>query len=331
MHYKIFIDGSEGTTGLELREKLSAFSELEILEIDPARHRDPAERGRLLNAADLAFLCLPDAASREAVSLVTNPETRVIDTSTAHRTAPHWAYGFPELHGGREAIRASRRVAVPGCHATGFISLIRPLVESGILPAGAQLSCHSLSGYSGGGKKLIAAYEGPRMKNDALCAPRYYGLSLAHKHLPEMRAVCGLEHAPLFSPSAGDFYRGMVVTVPLFASQLAPGKNTGAAACAATLRETYAEYYRGEPFVSVAPLGGGSYFDGGYLGATACNGTNSLQIFVFSNDSAEGPDAGQILLLARLDNLGKGASGAAVQCMNLLLGLPEDTGLSMAF
>lgn len=324
-HTRVFIDGSEGTTGLELRARLASYGDaLELLAIDPERHRDPAARAELLNAADIVFLCLPDAAAREAAALITNPVVRVIDASTAHRVAPGWTYGFPELHGAREAIRASRRVAVPGCHATGFIALVRPLVESGLLPADARLSCHSVSGYSGGGKKLIAAYEGPRRPGDSLRAPRYYGLSLTHKHLPEMRAVCGLAHAPLFTPAVGDFYRGMAVTVPLFAPQLAPGARTAEA-----LREFYAEYYRGEPFVTAAPEGGGDLLDAGFLSPTACNGTNSLQIFVFSNHAAA-PDDRQIFLAARLDNLGKGASGAAAQCLNLLLGLPEDTGLKTA-
>lgn len=314
MAYRVFIDGGEGTTGLELEGRLAARPELSLLKIDPARRKDPAAREALLNEADVSFLCLPDAAAREAVSLVHNPSARVIDASTAHRTAPGWEYGFPELSEARRAaIARSKRVAVPGCHATGFASLVYPLVAGGILPKDATVACRSLSGYSGGGKKMIAQYETGRAPGDALCSPRAYALTLRHKHLPEMQAVSGLSYPPLFEPAVCDFRRGMLVTLPLFRRTLA--KPLGAAG----LRAFYREYYANAAFVRVLPEGEGP--ENGFLAATRCNFTNRLDVMVFGDDE-------RVLAAAVLDNLGKGASGAAVQCMNLMLGLPEKTGLA---
>lgn len=310
----MFVDGESGTTGLELHERLDCRTDIELMRIDPALHRDKDERKKFLNAADLAFLCLPDAASREAVGLVTNETTRVIDASTAFRTAPDWAYGFPELDKGqREKIKKSKRVAVPGCHATGFTAAVHPLVAGGILPTDYPVSATSLSGYSGGGKKLIDDYEASRKDDPAMLSPRYYALGLTHKHIPEMTKVNGLDFPPIFTPLVGKYYRGMLVTLPL--SRRLLKKDLDAEA----LCGYYEEYYRGERFVKVMPFGG-DYLDGGYFGADGCNKTNRLEIYVFGRDD-------RIVVMSRLDNLGKGASGAAVQCMNLMLGLDEGAGL----
>ena len=311
----MFVDGEAGTTGLEINARLAARADVEQLKIDPALHRDKAERQRLLNAADLAFLCLPDDASREAVSLVTNDKTRIIDASTAFRTNPAWVYGWPEMSGGqREKISSSKRVAVPGCHATGFNAAVYPLIAGGILPHDYPICATSVSGYSGGGKKLINAYEDTRIDDSAMQSPRYYALTLSHKHLPEMLKVNSLDFAPLFTPLVGRFYRGMLVSIPLQRRLLA--KNMDAKG----IYEYYKEYYKNVKFIKVMPFGGEDCLDGGFLGADGCNGTNRLEIFVFGHD-------GQILVMSRLDNLGKGASGAAVQCMNIMLGLDEATGL----
>jgi N-acetyl-gamma-glutamyl-phosphate reductase len=315
LKYKVFVDGEAGTTGLEINARLAARADIEQLKIDPALHRDRAERQRLLNAADLAFLCLPDDASREAVSLVTNDKTRIIDASTAFRTNPSWVYGWPEMSGGqREKIRKSKRVAVPGCHATGFNAAVYPLVFGGILPKDYPLCATSVSGYSGAGKKLINAYEVERRDDPAMQSPRYYALTLSHKHLPEMMAVNGLAFEPVFTPLVGKFYRGMLVSIPLQRRLLANDMDAKA------VFEYYKMYYKDEKFIKVMPFGGENCLDGGFLGADGCNGTNRLEIFVFGHD-------GQILVMSRLDNLGKGASGAAVQCMNIMLGLDETTGL----
>ena len=265
-----------------------------------------------MNQADLVFLCLPDQAAREAVSLVTNDHTRIIDASTAHRTAPGWVYGFPELGGGqREAIAAAKRVANPGCYATGFIALVRPLVEQGILPADAALTAHALSGYTGGGKKTIAQYEAADREPE-LVSPRHYAVNLNHKHIPEMMAVCGLTRRPIFMPIICDFPQGMVVTVPLYLDQLRGEQSVG------SLREVYDDYYRGAAFVKLRPADAPAC---GFIGSNNLAGSNELQIFVCGNDE-------QVMLAARLDNLGKGASGAAVQNMNLMLGFEETTGLA---
>lgn len=316
MGKKVFVDGSSGTTGLKVYEMLARQPDIDILKIDAEKRRDLSERKKFLNAADIAILCLPDAASREAVGLIENPAVKVLDTSTAFRTDPAWAYGFPELGPAfREKIRYSHRVAVPGCHATGFISLVYPLVSGGLLPAGYPFVCQSISGYSGGGKKLIEKYETSRHPGDALESPQYYALSLQHKHLPEMQKICGLENPPVFSPVVGNFKQGLTVTVPLYEKSLRKIR-------ADSLRRYYADFYRDAVFVRVMPDGGEGCLDGGYLGIQDLNGTNSLQIFVFHNE-------GRVLLVSRFDNLGKGASGAAMQCMNILLGRDERTGLQV--
>jgi len=315
MGHKVFVDGQEGTTGLRIHEYLAQRADLEVLRIDPARRKDDAERARLLNAADVAFLCLPDKAAREAVAMVTNPGTCVIDASTAHRTLPGWAFGLPELAPGqREKLRASKRIANPGCHASAFILLLRPLVDGGIVPADLPLSATSITGYSGGGKKMIEQY---RAGGEArLQAPRPYALALKHKHLPEMKQHAGLRQPPLFMPIVADFYKGLAVTVPLHLGQLAAGHD------GAAVHRCLRQRYEGESFVRVMPLGDPGVLDqgGGFFDVTACNDTNRVDLFVFANDR-------QALLIARLDNLGKGASGAAVQAMNVHLGLDETLGL----
>ena len=306
MKHKIFIDGREGTTGLEIDRRLAGMDGIELLEIAPDKRKDPAERGRLLNSADVAFLCLPDEAARESVSLVTNPNTRIIDASTAHRTSPEWDYGIPELFAGAaEAIKKSKRVAVAGCYATGFALLMRPLVDAGIIPPDYPATCHAVSGYSGGGKKLIGMYEGDEKSAD-MESPRLYALGLAHKHLPEMRMHSGLSKPPLFTPMVCDYYKGMTVCCPIL-PRLLPG-NTGAQG----IWDALERHYRGQKYVKVMPFGGGDTLDGGFLGATRCNDTNNAELYVFG-------DGENVLLTAVLDNLGKGASGAAVQCMGLML------------
>jgi N-acetyl-gamma-glutamyl-phosphate reductase len=311
MSYTAFVDGQEGTTGLRIHEYLAQRNDIEVLRIDPERRKDAAERARLLNAADVAFLCLPDAAAREAVSLVNNPRTCVIDASTAHRTQPGWAFGLPELSSGqRQAIRDSKRIANPGCHATAFILLLRPLVDAGLVPAQTALSATSITGYSGGGKKMIEQYEGP--PEPALTSPRPYALSLMHKHVPEMMAHTGLSARPNFMPIVGNFYKGLSVTVPLDLGSLGIH--------AEALQRAYEARYSDERFVRVMPLRDPGTLEAGFFDVQSCNDTNRVDIFVFGNDT-------QALLMARLDNLGKGASGAAVQAMNVHLGLDEDRGL----
>ena len=304
---KVFIDGSAGTTGLRIRDRLSSRPDLDLIELPEALRKDPSARRDALNSADIAFLCLPDDAARESASLVTNDRTAVIDTSTAHRTDPAWTYGFPELRGQRERLKSARRIANPGCHATGFISLAAPLTEAGAIPRSTVLSCFSLTGYSGGGKKMIAEYESPD-RDPLLEAPRLYGLSQTHKHLPEMAALCGLEHAPVFCPIVAPYYAGMEVVIPLSGTELSLSREQ--------LTELYAAYYADEPFISVSAPGG----VGGFLSAAALAGRDSLVISVEGNDD-------RLTLVARFDNLGKGASGAAIQNMNLALGLPESEGL----
>ena len=313
MTHKVFVDGQEGTTGLRIHEVLAQRRDIEVLRIDADKRKDSAERARLLNAADVAFLCLPDAASREAASMITNPKTCLIDASTAHRTVPGWTYGMPELAPGqREAIRAAKRIANPGCHASAFILLLRPLVDAGLVPADAAISATSITGYSGGGKKMIEQYEAGG--DTRLAAPRPYALGLAHKHLPEMRALTGLQATPNFMPIVASFYKGLTVSVPLHLLQLKAG-TTGA-----TLREALAERYAGEAFIRVMPLSDPATLEDGFFDVQACNDTNRADLFVFASDT-------QAILMARLDNLGKGASGAAVQAMNVHLGLDEGAGL----
>ena len=313
MTHRIFVDGQEGTTGLRIHEMLARRSDVEVLRIDADKRKDPAERARLLNAADIAFLCLPDAAAREAAALVTNPNTCVIDASTAHRTAPGWAYGLPELaRGQRDQLRAAKRIANPGCHATAFVLLLRPLVDAGLVPADAPVSATSITGYSGGGKKMIEQYEAGG--DPLLQAPRPYGLTLAHKHLPEMKSHTGLARTPVFMPVVSSFYKGLAVSVPLHLGQLTPGTT------AAQLQQALAAHYAGERFIRVMPLSDPATLESGFFDVQACNDTNRCDLFVFANQT-------QVLLLSRLDNLGKGASGAAVQSMNLHLGLDEGLGL----
>jgi len=315
MVYKVFVDGQEGTTGLKINERLENRNNIQLLKIDPDKRKDPLERSRLLNEADIAFLCLPDTAAREAVTLVHNSTTRIIDASTAHRVDEGWAYGMPELsryH--RKMIETSMRVSVPGCHATGFNMSLFPLVKEGIVPCDYPVTCHSITGYSGGGKKLIEQYETNGLDNERLESPRFYSLSLNHKHIPEMQKVCGLKYAPVFTPIVSNFYRGMTVAIPLI-SRLLPKKYT-----AEEIQEFFAYYYKEQSFVSVLPFDSESYLDHGFLGASGCNLTNRIELFIFGGSE-------QILLLSRLDNLGKGSSGAAIQNMNIMLGLDEDEGL----
>ena len=307
---KVFIDGSAGTTGLRIAERLAERTDLYRITLPETERKCTAARARALNEADIAILCLPDAAAREAVSLIENPDTVVLDTSTAHRTAPGWVYGFPELSAAHAAaIRTAKRIAVPGCHASGFIALTAPLAAAGLLPPQTQLSCFSLTGYSGGGKKMIADYEA-LPKPETLHAPRQYALGQAHKHLPEMAAQSGLP-APVFCPVVGDFYSGMQVTVPLFAAQCAPG--TTAEAIAAVYRKTYAG-----PVVTFSE----ALDDNGFLSAAALAGKDSMRIGVAGNDE-------RMLLLAVYDNLGKGASGAALECLNMVLGAEPTQGLCL--
>ena len=312
MTTKVFVDGQEGTTGLRIHDYLAARRDIEVLRIDADKRKDPAERARLLNAADVAFLCLPDAASREAAAMVTNPRTCLIDASTAHRTVPGWAYGLPELAPGqRETIRASKRIANPGCHASAFILLLRPLVDAGLVPARTVVAATSITGYSGGGKKMIEQYEALPAE-PALASPRPYGLSLAHKHLPEMAAHTGLAQPPLFQPIVANFYKGLSVSVPLSLAALGT--------TAEKLQYAFEAHYAGERFVRVMPLRDAATLEAGFFDVQGCNDTNRVDIFVFASDT-------QAVVMARLDNLGKGASGAAVQAMNVHLGLDEALGL----
>lgn len=313
MGYRAFVDGQEGTTGLRIHEYLAQRDDIEVLRIDADKRKDAAERARLLNAADVAFLCLPDDAAREAAALVTNPNTCLIDASTAHRTAPGWTFGLPELAPSQRAlIRGSKRIANPGCHASAFILLLRPLVDAGLVPATAPVTATSITGYSGGGKKMIEQYEAG---GDArLDSPRPYALSLAHKHVPEMTAHTGLAVRPIFMPVVGNFYKGLSVSVPLHLPQLKDGTS------AEGVQAVFEQRYAGERFIRVMPLRDAATLAHGYFDVQACNNTNRVDIFVFANDT-------QMILMARLDNLGKGASGAAVQAMNVHLGLDEGRGL----
>jgi N-acetyl-gamma-glutamyl-phosphate reductase len=315
MAFTVFVDGQEGTTGLRIHEVLARRRDVELLKIDADKRKDAAERARLLNAADVAFLCLPDAAAREAVALVTSPRTCLIDASTAHRTVPGWVFGMPELCAGqREALRAAKRIANPGCHASAFILLLRPLVDAGLVPVATALSATSITGYSGGGKKMIEQYQAAAASGaePALTSPRPYALTLAHKHVPEMMAHTGLATAPIFMPMVGNFYKGLAVSVPLDLAAL----GTTADAVQAALVQRYA----GERFIRVMPLHDPATLEAGFFDVQANNDTNRVDIFVFGNER-------QAVLMARLDNLGKGASGAAVQAMNVHLGLDEGLGL----
>lgn len=306
---KVFIDGSAGTTGLRIYERLENRKDIELLKLSEENRKDKSARKDAINSSDIAFLCLPDDAARESVSLCENEDTVIIDTSTAHRTAKGWVYGFPELSPERKAeIAASKRIAVPGCHASGFISLIYPLIENGIIEKSALLSCFSVTGYSGGGKKMIAEYEGEN-RDILLSSPRQYSIGQTHKHLPEMSAVTGIENYPVFSPVVADFYRGMTVTVPIFDSMI-----NGSAE---DIKKIYKQKYTG-PIVSYVE----NADENGFIAANKLSGKDSMEISVAGNDE-------RILLISRYDNLGKGASGAAIECMNIVLGLPETEGLNI--
>lgn len=314
MKKKVFIDGKAGTTGLKIYERLGSRDDIEILLIDEDKRKDVNERARLINSADIVFLCLPDDAAREAAALCTNPDVRIIDASTAHRTSPDWDYGFPELsEKHRENIRNSKRVANPGCYASGFISLVYPLVQAGVLPEDYPITCHAVSGYSGAGNKAIAVMESSD-KTKEMYSPRQYALGQTHKHLPEMQKVCGLKYAPMFNPIVDDYFSGMVVSVPLITRCLTK-KYTPA-----DIHEIMSAHYAGQHFVKVMELGGTETLPDGFLAANTLADTNNMQIFVMGNDD-------RILLCSRFDNLGKGASGAAVQSMNIMLGIDEATGL----
>ena len=310
MAKKIFIDGKAGTTGLRIYERLESFQGIELISLDDEKRKDPVCRKEALNSADIAFLCLPDDAARESVSLIENENTVVIDTSTAHRTLDDWAYGFPELsESHKEKIINSKRIAVPGCHASGFISLVYPLIEAGALDGSENLTCFSLTGYSGGGKKMIAEYEDE--PDELLGAPRQYGLTQNHKHLKEMVKISGLENAPVFCPVVGDFYSGMEVTVPIFKSDLKNGFNIE------KIKEIYKNKYTGPLVAYVDDLN-----ENGFISAALLSGKDSMVISVFGNED-------RIILTARYDNLGKGASGAAVECLNIVLGNDLTQGLEV--
>ncbi len=313
MTTKVFVDGHEGTTGLRIHEYLAQRADIELLVIDSDKRKDAAERARLLNAADVAFLCLPDAAAKEAVALIDNPNTCVIDASTAHRTQAGWAFGLPELASDQRAqLRASKRIANPGCHASAFILALRPLVDAGLVPADARISANSITGYSGGGKTMIAQYEAG---GDAkLLSPRPYALTLTHKHQPEMAAHTGLTNAPLFQPIVGPFYKGLAVSVPLHLADLKPGTTPE------LLHAALAARYANEPFFRVLPLRDAATLEEGFYDVQACNDSNRVDILVLGNER-------HAMVMARLDNLGKGASGAAVQSMNVHLGVEESLGL----
>lgn len=313
---KVFIDGSAGTTGLRIRERLAARKDVSVVALAEDVRKDPAARRAALNAADVAFLCLPDAAAVEAVQMVENPQTVVIDTSTAHRTADGWEYGFPELAGRRERLAHAKRIANPGCHASGFVALVEPLVRAGVLPHDARLCAFSLTGYSGGGKKMIEGYEGTgNGERTLLLGGRQYALGQAHKHLPEMTKVCGLAFAPCFSPVVVPHYSGMEMTVQLAASQLAP---QGPGSALARLRDVYRAAYGQGGLVRFVEEPAAA--EGGFLSSEALSGRDTMEVSVCGNEE-------RILLVSRFDNLGKGASGAAIQNMNLVLGCAEDEGL----
>ena len=312
---KVFIDGSEGTTGLRIYERFEKRDDIEIIKIDPELRKDPAERARLINSSDITFLCLPDAASKESVSLVSNPDVRIIDASTAHRTEIGWAYGYPELSDEhREAIKTGKRIAVPGCYATGFITIAYPLVKGGIVPKDYPVSAFAVSGCSGAGKKTIAVYE-DKDRDAEFDSPREYALSQQHKHLKEMQKISGLARTPLFSPIIADYYSGMFVSLPFYADML-NGKQTPL-----SVHEYMSEYFKGQRFIKVMPFGSEADTNG-FIGANNLSGWDGLQLFVTGNEE-------RILLTTRFDNLGKGASGAAIQCMNVMLGCDEAKGLNL--
>ncbi len=305
---KVFIDGYAGTTGLRIYERLSSRKDIQLLTLTEETRKDINARKHALNESDIAFLCLPDDAAKESVSLIDNPNTAVIDTSTAHRVNPDWAYGLPELKSQREKVKASKRIANPGCHATGFIVLVAPLVQEGIIAKDSRLSCFSLTGYSGGGKKMIADYESNE-RSHMLDAPRQYGITQAHKHLPEMTKVSGLNVAPVFCPVVADYYAGMEVTVSIHGHDVKGG--------IAKIKECYSDYYH-DGVINFTDKD--TFSEGNFISAGAFAGRDDLEVCVYGNDE-------RMILVSRFDNLGKGASGAAIQNMNILLGVEESTGL----
>lgn len=308
---KIFIDGREGTTGLKIYDRLKGRDDIELLSLSDGKRKDTAARRETLNSADIVFLCLPDDAARQAVSLVENPDTKIIDASTAHRTQSGWSYGFPELSREfRESIARARRIAVPGCHASGFAALVYPLISMGIMPESYPLSCFSITGYSGGGKKMIAEYENKEGRGTAYESPRQYALSQNHKHLKEMKHICMLEREPLFSPVVADFYSGMQVSLPIYSYLL--NKKPGAK----DVYEMLSGCYKDAKLIDVTPFGE----EAAFMPANLLAGRDNMLISVSGNDE-------RILLTATFDNLGKGASGAAVQCMNIAMGIAETSGL----
>lgn len=314
MKKTVFIDGQHGSVGLKIHERIISRKDLTLIEIPVEKRKDPDAKRTLLNEADIIFLCLPDNAARESVSLITNESVCVIDSSTAHRVKEDWVYGLPELNKNqRGLIKNSKRIAVPGCHATGLIALLYPLVSQGIVPPDYPVSSYAIAGYSGGGNAMIADYKSENLPED-IKNPRPYSLGLNHKHIPEMTKITGLSKAPLFSPTVVNVYNGEIIFIPLVASYLKQHLS------AENIRNELAEYYDGEHFIKVMPFPADNYLKNGYMTFTDCNGTNTLEIFVFG-------DKEKILLMARFDNLGKGSSGVAIQDMNLVLGIPEETGL----
>lgn len=314
MSVKVYIDGQEGTTGLKILERFGGRTDIEIMKISEDKRKDNDERKKFINSSDYTFLCLPDAAAIEAVSLAENDKVRIIDASTAHRTNPGWAYGFPELsQAHREKIKNSSRVAVPGCYASGFASLVYPLVSCGIMPADYPVVAHAVSGYSGAGKKAIAVYESAD-KPAEYDSPRQYALTQEHKHLPEMMKICGLDYKPVFNPLVCDYFSGMVVTVPIV-TRLLNKKYT-----VQDIHKALSEHYAGQQLVKVMPVMGEGVLTDGFIAGNTLSGRNDMQLFVCGSDD-------RIVLCSRLDNLGKGASGAAVQCLNIMMGIEETTGL----
>ncbi|MEN8904671.1 MAG: N-acetyl-gamma-glutamyl-phosphate reductase [Clostridiales bacterium] len=312
MKYKVFVDGQHGTTGLEIYNRLKKHNKIEFLNIDYSDRRDIEVRKKLINSADIVFLCLPDSAAKESVALIKNPDVRVIDASVAHRINEDWVYGIPELNKNqRLKIHNSNRICVPGCHATGFVTAVAPLISDGIIPKDYPVSFHSITGYSGGGKNMICEYEN-NSDDSEYKAPRQYSLSINHKHLPEMKKYSGLDNKPIFTPIVSNYYKGMAVSIPLFKRLL--NKNY----TPKQISDFLCDYYKGEHFITVKPFK--ENIDMKYFDLTKCNNTNKLDIFVLGNDE-------NILIVTRFDNLGKGASGAAIQNMNIMLGIDETTGL----
>jgi N-acetyl-gamma-glutamyl-phosphate reductase len=313
MAYKVFVDGREGTTGLQIIDYLSLRNDIELLEIDSSLRKDMYARKKLINQSDVTFLCLPDAASKESAAMVENPDTCIIDASTAFRTHPDWAYGLPELGPDqRDILTQSKKIANPGCHATAFVLSVHPLITAGIMPRDYPVCCYSITGYSGGGKPLIAAYEDHH--TNVLDSPRHYALGMIHKHLPEMMVRTGLTYEPAFSPVVGNFYKGLAVTIFIHSRLLAKKVSPE------DIQHLLADYYQDETFIRVFPFEGEKNLDNGFFDVQACNNTNRADMFVFGSKD-------RMALVTRIDNLGKGASGAAVQCMNIHLGIDEAKGL----